>query len=196
MPEARNRLRPGQIRPRDEPAQAPITGRVAGEEDEMRTPLAIADASVILLDRLPMTGQSGTLRAWPIRQALDGIRSGSVAGVRCRPASAASPRRSPGGDDDPMRVRDDRVEQLDLGPDDRMDTGRLCRRREPDDAVETLVVGDSQARQAKPDRSFNELVGGRRPVEKREVRVAMELGIGCHRTVDDRTSVLSSKQPD
>ena len=103
------------------------------------------------------------------------------AGVRRRPPPAAAPRRSTGGDDDPVRVRDDRVEQLDLDPDDRVDAGRLRRGGEPDDAVEALVVGDGQAGQAKLDRSLDELVGGRRPVEKREVRVAVELGVGCHR---------------
>ncbi len=178
--EARNGLGPGEVRPRDEPAQAPITGRVAGEEDEVRTPLALADAAVILLDRLPMTGQPSPLRARPIRQAVDGIRPGSVGRLGCRPPAGASCRAA-GGNDDLVRIRNDRVEQLDLDPDDRVDPGRLGRRRESNGTIEALVVGDGQAGQAKLDRSLHELVGGRRPVEKREVGVAVELGVGCHR---------------
>jgi hypothetical protein len=153
--EAGNCLGAGEVRPRDEPAQAPIAGRVASEKDEVRTTLALADAAVILLDRIPMTRQPNPLRARPIGQALDGIRSGSVGCLRCRPPATGTSRRSPGRNNDLVRIRNDRVEQLDLDPDDRVDPGRLCRRREPNGTIEALVVGDSQARQAKLDCSVN-----------------------------------------
>jgi len=77
-----------------------------------------------------------------------------------------------------MRIGDGRVEELHLDPDDRMEPDRLGGRGEPDDPVEALVVGDRQAGQPELGRPFDELVRGGRPVEEREVRVAVELGIG------------------
>ena len=53
--------------------------------------------------------------------------------------------------------------------------------REPDDAVEALVIGHGQRRQAELDRPVDQFVGRRGPVQEREVRVAMELGVGSRR---------------
>ena len=62
-----------------------------------------------------------------------------------------------------------------------MDPGRLGRPREPDDPIEAEMIRRGQARQAELDRPLDELVGRRGAVEKREVGVAVELGIRCHR---------------
>jgi hypothetical protein len=45
------------------------------------------------------------------------------------------------------------------------------------------VVGDRQPDETKLSRPLGQLVRRRRAVEEREVRVAMELGIGGHRWV-------------
>ena len=62
-----------------------------------------------------------------------------------------------------------------------METRLTGRGREPDDPVETLVVGDRERRQPELDRPVDELVGGRGTVQEREVRVAVELGVGLRR---------------
>ena len=67
-----HRLCPGQVRPRDEPAQAPIAERIPGDQDEMRPALALADPAPILLDRLAMAGQPGAIRSGPVRLTLAG----------------------------------------------------------------------------------------------------------------------------
>ncbi len=85
-------------------------------------------------------------------------------------------------DDDPVRVGDRRIEQLDLESDDRMESGRLGRADEPDRAVQAVVVRDGQPGQPQVHGSVDELVGRGRPVEEREVGVAMEFGVRgrCH----------------
>ena len=85
-------------------------------------------------------------------------------------------------DDDPVRVRDGRIEQLDLEPDDRVEPGRLGRGDEPDRPVQAGVVRDGQPGQAQLDGPLDQVVGRRRAVEEREVRVAVEFGVRglCH----------------
>ena len=98
---------------------------------------------------------------------------------------------SPARDDDPVGVGDDRIAKLDLDPDHRSHAGLLERGARSDDPVEALVIGDREAAQPELGRPLGQLVRGRGAVEEREVRVAMELGVGGHRrTLDDRTSVL------
>ncbi len=178
-------LRPGQVRPADEPAQAAIADLVAGEQDEVRATLALADAAQVLSDGVPMTGQPGPLRTRPDRRAArPAARSGGpasgtapqVAGDGRRPSAADRP---PTGHHDPVRVRTERVEQLELQPDDRVQPGLAGRGREPDDPVETLVIGDRERRQPELDRPLDELIGGRGAIQEREVRVAVELGVGA-----------------
>src|ERR1041385_6631826 len=67
--EARPRLRPKKIRPRDEPAQAPIAGRVTGEQDEMRAALPLADAPDVFLHRLAMARQLRPIGSRAVRLA-------------------------------------------------------------------------------------------------------------------------------
>ena len=103
--EARNGLGPGEVRSRDEPAQAPIAGRVASEEDEVRTTLALADAAVVLLDRAPDDRAVG-----PAPAAADpaGPRRHSTRLRRPSPTPSAAGRSAvPAGgrDDDPVRIR-------------------------------------------------------------------------------------------
>ena len=109
--------------------------RGPGEQHEMRPAAALADPAQVLLDRLAMTGQPAALRAVagrarPRRRDRRGRRSAVL-----RPAGP-SPRPTR-RDDDPARIRDGRVEQLDLHPDDRMQADGLGRADEADRAVQT-----------------------------------------------------------
>ena len=182
--EARRALRAGHVRPADQPAQAPIAGRVAGQEDEVRAAGRGTDPAEVLLDRLPATGQAGPfgLRpggqafAWGERQ----VRSAAARrgrSTRGRPSRGSS-RRASCRDDDVTRVRGERIAQLDLHPDHRLEPRLAGRRGKPDDPVEAVVVRHGQAGQAERERLLDELIDRRGAIEKREVRVAMELGVG------------------
>ena len=70
--ESGHRLRPGQVCPRDEPAQAPIAERVPGDQDEVWPALALTDAAPILLDRLAVAGQPGPISSGPVRLTVAG----------------------------------------------------------------------------------------------------------------------------
>ena len=89
-------LGPVEIRAGDEPAQAPIAGRVARQQHEVRPALALADAAQVLLDHRPMAGQARPGRAGPCRQALDRLDPGECRrSPPCR-AVAPEPRARPG----------------------------------------------------------------------------------------------------
>jgi hypothetical protein len=180
--EAGHRLGPGEVRPRDEPAQAPVARRVACQQDEVWTALRLPDPADVLLHRIAMTGQPGALRARPIRLALACGRVLRSAARRrtIRPRASAAPDAATRRDHDPVRVRDERVAQLDLDPEDRPQPDLLARRRRADDPVEALVIGDAEPGQAELDRPLGQLVRRRRAVEEREVRVAVELRVGRH----------------
>jgi hypothetical protein len=187
LAEARHRLRPVEVRPRDQPAEASIADQVAGQQDEVRAALPLADPPLVLLDGLAMTGQPSPLRSWPVRPTLPGARFVDGRGGAMTAPTADGP---PIGDDDPIGVRHDRVAELDLDPDDRPEPGLLEGRRRPDDPVETLVIGDREAAQPELGRPLGQLVRGRRAIEEREVGMAVELGVGGHRrTENDRTCV-------
>ena len=88
-----------------------------------------------------------------------------------------------------------------------MEADGLGRAHEPDGAVQARVVRDGETGQAKLHGPLDEVVGRGRPIEEREVRVAMELGVrgGCHGVApvltgwlgadQHRTSVLSLRVP-
>ena len=59
-----------------------------------------------------------------------------------------------------------------------MDPGGLGRTDEADRAVEPGVIRDGQPGQAQLDGPIDQVVRRGRPVEEREVGVAMELGVG------------------
>ena len=137
----------------------------------MGTSLAIADAAQILFHGLAMTGQPGPCRTrsgGQARSRLDGVAFGR------RSLTPPSPA---GRHDDPRRIRHERVEQLDLDPDHRVESGRLGRGHEPHGSVQAAMIRDRETAQAEFDGSFDEVIGRGRAVEKREARVAMELGI-------------------
>jgi hypothetical protein len=71
----------------------------------------------------------------------------------------AAPDRPTGGHDDPRRVRDDRVPELDLDADDRPEARCFGCAGEPDDPVQALVIGDRQPREPELDRAFDEVIG-------------------------------------
>ena len=82
----------------------------------------------------------------------------------------------------PDRVGDDRVEQLDLETDDRMDPDGLGCADETDRAVQAVVVRDGQPGQPQLDGPLDQVVRRGCPVEEREIGVAMEFGVRglCH----------------
>ena len=152
----------------------------------MRSALGLADSAAVLLERLAMTGQPVAFGARPIRLPLARRRlgRGRWAGRRTsggRLPTTAAPDRPPGRNRDPVGIRDDRIADLDLDPEHGLQAGLLDRRLPPDDAVEALVVGHRESRQAELGGALGQLVGRRRTVQEREAGVAMELGIGGHR---------------
>ncbi len=190
--EPRDRLRAGEVRPRHHPAQAPPARRVAGQQHEVRSALRLPDPPVILLHDRAVTRQPGTVGPGPGGPAGDDDRR---LDDHRRPPTR--PPRAPRRDDDPGRIRHGGIGQLDLDPDHRVQAGRLRGGREPDSAVQALVVGDRQPGEAELDGPRDEIVRCRGPVEEREMAVAVQLGVGGidHATVsggrvrDDRTDV-------
>ena len=179
-------LRPGEVGPRHEPAQAPVADRITGEQDQVRAALRLADPATVLLDRLAMTGQTGPLRSRPIRLPVAGY---GLTGSRDRPAErdpldrpapAAPPDRSARRHHHPIRIAADRVAQLHLDPEDGPQPRVLVGGLAADDAVEALVVGHREPAQTELGRPLGQLVRRRGTVEEREVGVAVELGIGGH----------------
>ena len=63
-------LRPGEVAVRQQPGQAPPAGLVPGEQDEPWPAGPRADAAEVLLDRIAMAGESGSLRSWPGRATI------------------------------------------------------------------------------------------------------------------------------
>ena len=73
--------------------------------------------------------------------------------------------------------------QPDLGPEHGRQADRLGRLGEAHDPVEAVVVGDRQRVEAEPGRLGGQFFGVRSPVEEREVRVAVQLGVRGGRCV-------------
>jgi hypothetical protein len=178
-----HRLRPGEVRPRQDPTQASIAGHIPGEQDEMRSTLRLADPAPVLLDRFAVARQPRPRRARPIRLTILGGRVHGrerVARTRTSAPSAAAPDGPPGRHGHAIWVRDDRVAQLELDAEDRQEAGLFDRRLGADDAVEALVIGHPEPEEAQLGGSLGQLVGRRSTIEEREVRVAVELGVGGH----------------
>ena len=184
--EARHGLRAGHVRPRDEPAQAPPADLGAGEQHEVRAADPLADPAEVLLDRIAMPGEPGYV---PDEGGPAGPRR-RPRGVPDPPSRARGPADSspaptscpPCRDDDPVGVRDGRVDELDLDPDDRVEADGLGGADEADRPVQPAVVRDGQPGQAQLDGPFHQVVRGRGAIEEREVRVAVEFGVRgrCH----------------
>ena len=180
LAEARHALRAGHVRLRHEPAEAPPATRRPGEQHEMRSATPVADPAQVLLHRLAMARQAGPSGSRASRHAVLGRhRSAAPRHRRSRPARSPGPSRD---DHDPAGIRDGRIEQSDLQPDDRMQADGLGGAHEPDGAVQSRVVRDGQAGQTQLHGPLDQVVGRGRTVEEREVRVAVELGVrgGCH----------------
>ena len=189
--EARHRLRPGEIRPAHQPAEAAIAGRIARQQDEVRATLRFPDTSQILLDGIAMAGQTDAFRARPGRQTLSAPR---VIGERLDPRQrAATEWRPPARHHDPRRIerRRDvhhdarqigprRVGQFYLYPDDRPQPCLLSRSRKSDHSVEAAVIRDRQAGQPQLNGTLHQLLRRRGAIEEGEVRVAVEFGVGGH----------------
>ena len=185
LAEPRHALRAGHVGVRHEPAQAPPADLRAGQQDEVRAARRVADPAQVLLDRRPVAGQPGTDGSRADGQALGHVGGRPSPGEpgpgrRTRHPSPEPPLRDAlpaWGDDEPVRVGDGRIEQLDLEPDDRMEPGRLGRGDETDGAVQAGVVRDGEPAQPQLDRPLDQVVGRRRAIEEREVGVAMEFGV-------------------
>ena len=125
-----------------------------------------------------MAGQPGARRAWSRRHALDRLarEPGDRPG---RPRRRAAPAQSSARrQDDPVRVGRGGVLELDLDPDDRAEPDSLGCRGKAHDAVQPVVIGHGEPRQAQRSRSLGHVLDRRGAVEEREVGVAVELGVG------------------
>ena len=169
------RLRAGEVRPRDEATEAPVPDVSPREQDEVRPALPRPDAPMVLPDRLAMAGEAGPRRLRSGREPAPRDRLGRPDGSR-RPDRLPHPGRpAPRRDHEPVGIRGERIGQLDLDADHRVETGLFGGGGEADDTVEPLPVGDRERGEAK-------LQGGRAggPLEEGEARVGVELGIGQH----------------
>ncbi len=164
LAEAGHTLRPGQVGPADQAAQASVARRIAGQQDQVGATRALTDTAQVLLDRLAAAGQPSSFGARPNRDALG--RSGLQAGAGEQAIGRDTWQGSPAPDwpagrhDDLLGIRGERIEQLDLDPEHRPEPGFASGGGEPDDAVEPVVVGNRQPRQAELQGTFDELVGG------------------------------------
>jgi hypothetical protein len=123
-----------------------------------------------------MTGQEHPWRPRPNREPFADIeRRRSVRG-RLQAASASASRPA-SRLDDPIGIRNGRIQQLDLETDNRMESDRLGRGDEADSPVEAGMIRDGETGQTQLDRSLDEVIGRRCPVEEREVGVAVEFGV-------------------
>ncbi len=156
----RRPLRAGEVRPRDEAAEAPVPGVVPGEEDEMRAALPHPDAAVILLPRLAVAGQASSDRPGAGREPVPGHLE---RGVHRRPPTHPGAGRAARRDHEPVRVRDEGVDELHLHSDDRVEAGLLRGRGEPDDPVEALAIRDGETGEAELDRPGDEVEPASRP---------------------------------
>ncbi len=170
--EPRHALGPVEIRAGDEPAEAPVARGIARQQHQVRSALPLPDPPQVLLHRRAVPRQAGAFRSRARRQALAGERE--LQGRGLAPAPGPAPRR----DHDATRVGRGRVLELDLDSDDR--TQPHCRRRggETHHPVEPVVVRDREAGEAQLDRSLDHVLDRRGAVQEREVRVAVELGVG------------------
>src|SRR4051794_27345386 len=99
----------------------------------MRPQLASAHATHVLTRGLAMTGRPQAIYLWLGNAAVHlGLRLNRRGRLDTLPPA---PR-----DDDAVRVGRDRVEELDLDADDRIQAGLVSGRGEPDGSVEALVV--------------------------------------------------------
>ena len=71
----------------------------------------------------------------------------------------------------------------------------LCRAREAHDAVEAVVIGDGQRGEPQARGLVDQLLGMAGPVEEREVRVAVQLGVG-HACFRGRCASASGRRRD
>ena len=178
--EARRALGAREMRRADQPAQAPIAGHVACDQDEVRAELAGPNAAQVLAPLLPVVRRSEAIRHRPDHPA-PGRRLGQgrlLARLRLVGRQPMRPLPPATRDDQPGRVGHDRIEQVDLHPDDRPQAGLLRGRRETHCAVEALVIGQRDCRKTQLGGAFGQVVDGRGAVEEREIGVAVELGEG------------------
>ena len=168
-------LRAGEVGVRHEPAQAPLADLRRASSTRCGPRPRSADPAKVLLDRLAVAGEAGAARS-VVGRGVPRSRSGR----RCRVVADAPPRRprSARRDDDPVRVRDHGVAQLDLEPDDRVEPDRLGRADETDHAIQAVVVRDGQPGQPEFDGPLDEVV--RRARRRRGTR--SWCGSGVRRT--------------
>ena len=102
-----------------------IPGVITGEQDEVGAALPCPDAALVLPDRLAVAREAVPDRLRPNRQTVPGHRQG---GNR-RPAATAG-HRAACRDHQPVRIRDEGIDQLHLYADDRMEPGLLGGRGE------------------------------------------------------------------
>ena len=151
----RHRLRPGEVGPADQPAEAPVAGVVAGQQDEVRAALVVTHAAQVLAHRLAVAGQPAPFRVGPLGTAT--VRAVASVAITFQPVPARTlAGRAASRHDDAGGIRHDRVAQDELDADDRADPRLERRRGEAHRAVEPVVVGHRQRRHAQLRRSLDE----------------------------------------
>jgi hypothetical protein len=73
--------------------------------------------------------------------------------------------------------------ETELGPEDRFDAQLACRLGETHHSVHPIVISDRDRVQAQPRRLLNQLLGMAGTVQKAEVGVAVQFGVGNARLV-------------
>jgi hypothetical protein len=143
----------------------------------MRPSLARANAAQILAHRVAMPGHSLPFRAWPHGHSV--TRGDGRLRALTAHATAA-------GNDDVVGIRQQRVEQLDLEPDEAVDARLFGGGHEADRAVQAVMIGHRDAGQPELARTLHEVVRRRCAVQEREVRMAVKLRVR-HRSILEQT---------
>ena len=187
LADAGDGLGPGQVGMRQQPAQAPPAHLGADQQHQVRPPGALTDAAEVLLHRIAMPGQSGTVRTRPGGPTLDDERA-----VGCQRLPGSSPPTT-GRHDHATGIGNGRIDELDLHADDGVEAGVLGRPDEPDRPVQAVVVGGGQAGQTQLHGPRDQLVRSRGAIEEREVGMRVQLGVRDGRHGSLRSGAGSSR---
>ena len=149
MREARYALGAGEMGRADQAAEAGIARLLLGQQGQMRAQLARANLAQVLPAWLTVTRRPLPLQRGPYRFARHGWRRD-----RCWLMTTATSR----GHDDPGHIRRRGIEQLDLDADDRMQPRLPRDGPETYRAIEALMVGGGEAREAQFESTLDEIL--------------------------------------
>ena len=149
MREARYALGASEMGRTDQAAEAGIARLLLGQQRQMWAQLARTNLAQVLPAWLTVTRRPLTLQRWPYRFAGHSWRRG-----RWWLTTTAASRRH----DHPGRIRHRGIEQLDLDADDRMQPRLPRDGPETYRAIEALMVGGGEAREAQLEGALDEII--------------------------------------